>query len=250
MADAAGTVSGGLDFTRSRVARYLQLALLFRNWIGSGRWQPGKRIPNVDDLAREFAVARNTVREALGLLEAEGLVARHRAKGTFVKRSPQAIYAHRLEIDWSSIISAHIGADIEVLESRTLSELPESYADEGKFAPRYQMMRRLHTRDGAPYLIGRFYLDLEVFRKGPPSQFRRQPTLPILHRIAGRRIARAQQAMTIGMADITDAALLQVPMNAPIANVRRLAWDRDGRLLYVGEGIYRGDAIRLEMELR
>ena len=31
-------------------------------------------IPNVEDLAAEFSVARGTIREALGVLEAEGLL--------------------------------------------------------------------------------------------------------------------------------------------------------------------------------
>ena len=238
------------DLTRSRVARYIQLATLFRNWIAAGQWPVGGRIPNVDELAEDFSVARGTIREALGALEAEGLLQRLRAKGTFVRRSPVEGAAHKLEIDWKSIITAHAGAEIEVLESRTLASLPPLYRDEGKPAEKYQMMRRLHRRGGRPYLVGRFYLDHELFRKGPPARFRSQPTLPILHKVAHRRIARARQTLTIGMADVDVASLLQVPLNAPVAYNRRIALDRRGTIIYIGEGIYRGDAIRLEIDLR
>ena len=238
------------DLTRSRVARYIQLATLFRNWIASGRWPVGERIPNVDELADEFSVARGTIREALGALEAEGLLQRFRAKGTFVCRSPAGGTAHRLEIDWKSIITAHAGAEIEVLESRALTTLPTIYRMEGKLAAKYQMMRRVHRRDGRPYLIGRFYLDYDLYRKGPPSRFRSQPTLPILHKIAHSRIAKARQTITIGMADVDVASLLDVPLNAPVAYNCRIAFDRKGTIIYVGEGIYRGDAIRLEIDLR
>jgi hypothetical protein len=51
---------------------------------------------------------------------------------------------------------------------------------------------------------------------------RRRPTLPIPHRIAGDRIARAW----------------------------RVAIDKDGVILYASHGIYRGDAISMEIELR
>ena len=54
------------DFSRSPVSRYIQLATLFRNRIASGEWPVGSRIPNVDELAAAFAVARGTMREALG----------------------------------------------------------------------------------------------------------------------------------------------------------------------------------------
>ena len=64
----------GADFGRSPVARYIQLATLFRNRIAAGEWPVGSRIPNVDALAAEFVVARGTMREALGLLEQEGLL--------------------------------------------------------------------------------------------------------------------------------------------------------------------------------
>lgn len=242
--------TSSLDLARSRVARYLQLATLFRNWIASGQWPVGGRIPNVDELAKEFGVARGTIREALGVLEAEGLLDRFRAKGTFVRSSPAGAAAHQLEIDWGSLISAHEGVDIKVLESRRVRELPAAYAGEGKRAASYQMMRRLHSRDGKPYLLGRFFLDHSLFKKGPPSAFRRNPTLPILQKIAGRRIARARQTLTIGMADVAVAAQLELPLNAPVAHVRRLALDRDGIIIYVGEGIYRGDAVRLEIDLR
>ncbi|MFN3657981.1 MAG: GntR family transcriptional regulator [Pseudolabrys sp.] len=238
------------DFSLSPVARYIQLATLFRNRISSGEWPVGGRIPNVDELAAEFAVARGTMREALGLLEQEGLLERLRAKGTFVRRSAADGHAHKLAIDWQSLISAHEGAKIEVLEQRVVTELPSIDKMKGKPAPTYQMMRRLHLRQGQPYLVGRFYLEYELFKQGPPLQFRRLPTLPILHRIAGARIAKAWQNLTIGTADVEIASLLKMPLNAPVAKVDRIAVDKDGVILYAGHGVYRGDSISMEIELR
>lgn len=238
------------DFDRSPVARYIQLATLFRNRIVSGEWPIGDRIPNVDELAAEFAVARGTMREALGLLEQEGFLERLRAKGTFVRRSPRNIHAHKLEIDWQSLISAHEGAKIAVLEQRVVTELPAAERTKGKPARKYQMMRRLHVRDGRPYLVGRFYLAYELFKQGEPLKFRRMPTLPILHRIAGARIAKARQTLTIGTADVEIAQVLKIPLNAPVALVNRVVVDKDDVILYAGHGVYRGDAITMEIELR
>jgi len=76
------------------------------------------------------------------------------------------------------------------------------------------------------------------------------PTLPILHRIAGTRISKAWQTLTIGAADVEIASLLKIPLNAPVAKVDRIAVDRSGTILYLGHGIYRGDAISMEIELR
>lgn len=247
---AVRTVTGSTDLSRSPVARYIQLATLFRNRIASGVWPVGGRIPNVDELAAEFNVARGTMREALGLLEQEGLLERMRAKGTFVRSAPQDPHAHKLAIDWKSLIIAHEGAKIEVLEQRVVTELPLAVQMKGKTAPKYQMMRRVHVRQGLPYLVARFFLEYELFKQGPPLQFRRLPTLPILHRIAGTRIAKAWQTLTIGTADVEIAGLLKIPLNAPVALVDRVAINHDGVILYAGHGIYRGDAISMEIELR
>ncbi len=239
-----------IDLSRSRVAIYLQLATLFRNWITSKKWPVGLRIPNVDDLASEFAVARGTIREALGVLEDEGLLSRFRAKGTFVRQAPMQVVPHELEVNWAALISAHEGADIQTLFTRTLRDLPVEFRSYGQSSSKYQMMRRLHLRDGAPYLLGTFYLDYELYKLGSPAQFRRKPTLPILHKIAADRIGKARQRMTIGMADVETANFLRIPLNSPVAYVSRIALDRDGRTIYIGEGIYRGDAVQLDIALR
>ena len=74
---------------KSSVARYLQLASLFRRRIESGEWPVDSKIPTVKELADQCGVASMTIRQALDLLEADGLIERFRAKGTFVKKQPQ-----------------------------------------------------------------------------------------------------------------------------------------------------------------
>lgn len=248
--NAINTPKTSIDLSRSRVAVYLQLATLFRNWITSKRWPVGSRIPNVDQLALDFDVARGTIREALGVLEAEGLLDRYRAKGTFVRSAPADLVPHMLEIDWKSLILAHEGVAIETLSTKALNALPDGLSLEGTPAKKYQMMRRIHSRDGHPYLLGTFYLDYDIYRKGSPARFRQQPTLPILHEIAADQIGKARQRMTIGMADVETASLLQVPLNSPVANVSRVAFDKKDKILYIGVGIYRGDAVQLDINLR
>ena len=105
-----------VDLSRSAVARYLQLATLFRRRIEQGTWRRDERIPTVDELAAECGVARATIRQALDQLEQDGLIARYRAKGTFVRATPAA---NRLwcevETDWSGLLRSREGAEIEIL---------------------------------------------------------------------------------------------------------------------------------------
>ncbi|MEG0043563.1 MAG: UTRA domain-containing protein, partial [Massilia sp.] len=46
------------------------------------------------------------------------------------------------------------------------------------------------------------------------------------------------------------AELLQLPLNAPVAHVARTAVDANGCLVFIGQGIYRGDVVRLDIKLK
>lgn len=237
------------DLSRSPVARYIQLATLFRNRIASGEWPVGSRIPNVDELAASFSVARGTMREALGLLEQEGLLERLRAKGTFVRKSPGETRTHRMALDWTSLTALHEGATIELLEQRVLKSVPVLDRSKGRPGSKYRMMRRLHLVEGMPYLVASFYLDEVLFRKHA-SLYRKWPALTTMRRVAGHLMHRTWQTLTVDAADMEVAALLKIPLNAPVARVDLLTVDREGVILYTGSGVFRGDSVCIETELR
>lgn len=63
---------------------YQQLARYFRLQIESGRMAPGDRLPPTRDLARQLGVGRISVVNAYAQLQADGLIAAHPGRGTFV----------------------------------------------------------------------------------------------------------------------------------------------------------------------
>jgi DNA-binding FadR family transcriptional regulator len=60
------------------------IAAALKKRIDAGEWTGNGRMPPERDLADEFGVARNTVRRAVGLLEASGAVVRQVGRGTFL----------------------------------------------------------------------------------------------------------------------------------------------------------------------
>jgi GntR family transcriptional regulator len=69
-------------------ALYLQLADELRSAIRRGEIQPGQRLPAERDLAETYDASRTTVRLALGMLKAEGLIGSGPGRGTFVRQRP------------------------------------------------------------------------------------------------------------------------------------------------------------------
>lgn len=55
--------------------------------VSSGELKPGDRLPSELELSQSMGVGRNTVREAIKILEAYGVVAIRRPEGTFVSDS-------------------------------------------------------------------------------------------------------------------------------------------------------------------
>lgn len=250
MSDTIVQTRKAVDFSRSAVSRYIQLTTLFRRRIESGQWPVGQQIPTVDDLALECGVARATIRQALGVLEGERLIERFRAKGTFVIRRPQEELWCEVGTDWSGLLTATPGAIIEILSDETGAQ-PQSLAHPiGKIAPSYRHLRRRHWRHDAPYLVAQVFIDERLTGRIPAEAYKTKSALRLVHDIPGVDIVDARQTLTIGTADMETAELLKTPINAPVAIVQRSAVDRDGNLIFVGEGIYRGDVVRVDIKLK
>jgi GntR family transcriptional regulator len=67
---------------------YRELAAQLRGGIERGDFPPGATLPKQSDLAEQFGVNIKTVRNAVGVLEAEGLVTPVRRRGTVVRERP------------------------------------------------------------------------------------------------------------------------------------------------------------------
>lgn len=235
-------------FGASPVPRYVQVAGLLRQRIARGVWAPGAQVPTLDALIAEFDVARVTVRQAIELLAREGLVSAKRGRGTFVLRRPVQDRLH-LQSTLADLARSyrHDRPTLTLVDES--AAMPSLIPEDGKLAPGYHFMRRVHSRDGTPYSVISIYLDERVFKKAP-ARFRRETVIPVMLDLPGVKIAHARQTLTISSAEVEDAGYLQVPVASPVALVRRVFSAPDDTVLYLGEVTYRGDFIHLEMDLQ
>lgn len=67
---------------------YRELAATLRDAIQAGTYPAGSTLPKQDEIAGQHGVNVNTVRKAVSVLEAEGLVTPVRRKGTVVRARP------------------------------------------------------------------------------------------------------------------------------------------------------------------
>lgn len=230
-----------------RVPRYLQVASALRRRIREGRWAVGERIATIAALQREFRVARVTVRQAIELLAREGLLRARQGKGTFVTREVANDRWLRLATDWESLI-APIRDNVPHLLRTPHPPPPRLGPDDGAPAPAYAYLRSLQTRGKEPYALASVHVAQSLYRKAP-KRFASHPALAVLARMNGRTIARAHQTLSVGAADVETARHLRLPLNAPTVEAHCVVTDRAGVAIYVGEIVYRGDVVHLDIEL-
>jgi GntR family transcriptional regulator len=73
---------------QSHIPYYYQLADILRKLIERKKDLVGEQaLPSENDLVQRYQVSRATVRQALGLLEREGLVYKTKGKGTFISKN-------------------------------------------------------------------------------------------------------------------------------------------------------------------
>jgi GntR family transcriptional regulator len=234
-------------FSERNGTLYAQIGNVMRQRIRSGRWPAGRQIPTLDALEREFAVARVTLRQALSLLEAEGLIWRRRGLGTFVTERAAAGWfkletsrerlVHSLEGNWSRLIAVSPDEVAAPLEP-----------GDGDPAPSYRHMRRVHGSGDEPYAVVDMHLDHRLYELAP-QRFDSEMIIPVLDSLPQIEIADIRQTFTLGSADGEVAQHLSVPIGSPIGVMRRVVRDGAGTAVYVGIVNYRGDMVRIEISL-
>ncbi|MFD8496358.1 GntR family transcriptional regulator, partial [Amycolatopsis sp. NPDC059657] len=75
---------------RSGVPAFRQVAADLREKITTGVYAPGARLPSERELVDTYDVSRPTIRDAVNILRAEGIVISEHSRGVFV-RPPASI---------------------------------------------------------------------------------------------------------------------------------------------------------------
>jgi len=235
-------------YRRSAMPLYLQVASTLRRRIETGHWAPGARISTIEALAPEFGVARVTIRQALALLQRDGMVRRQQGKGTFVTDNIPDKRWLRLEIGLSTLLDSIVENIPEFLAVKAPPPWPKLHPGDGELDSEYVYLKSVQSRDKQPFGVVSVHLAKRIFDLAP-GRFGASAALPILSELDGVTIGRAHQTMVIGIADTEIAELLHIELNAPTAEANCVVIDDAGIAIYVAQIVYRGDCIKFDIEL-
>ena len=226
---------------------FVQLASVMRRRIVTGEWPQGHRLPSLEQIAEEFGVSRVTVRQAAERLEREGLIWRHRGKGTFVRDHSTVRRNFVVNASWRSFLQSLEGMEPEVLSiSKTAEPLGISVPD-GQVAPAYRSLRRIHRREGTAYSVTEIQIDERIYQKNP-DLMNNSAILPVLDAMPEVEIVRARQEFTIGAADFFAARDLGTLIGTPVGEATNVVVDGRDTIIYLAKIVFRGDLLRLDIQ--
>lgn len=218
-----------LDRT-SAVPLHEQLAGVLRGRIRSRAWAPGLRIPSEHELGQRFGLSRGTVRRAIGLLVAEGLLVQERGRGTFVSEPGiRHTSGRRLLSIAASLREQGKEFVTRVLDERVVPAPPEVARQLG-LAPGEEalFLRRVRTVGGEAVVCQEGWLSMVACPGIEAADFREESAFDAVERCSGRRIADARMRYTARAAGREHAAYLECDPEAPMLVLEQLIGLEDG----------------------
>jgi GntR family transcriptional regulator len=200
------------------------------------------RLPTEEALAEHYGVSVLTMRQALKELEGEGLISRHRRRGTFIEPEARRGRPVRLLGSVDTIVAQQSGEDTTLLghgPAAVPAELAEYFPGIGE-AVSYRRLRRERS-SGEPTNWAENLIHPEIAEQIDPAALERMPMTKVLRDEVGVRISRITDTVAARLADPDTARLLDVPLLSPILHFTGVIYDTDGRVVDVVRIHYRGD---------
>jgi GntR family transcriptional regulator len=200
------------------------------------------RLPTEEQLAAHYGVSVLTMRQALKELEQEGLISRHRRRGTFIEPGARRSAPRRLLGSIDAIVAQQSGERTTVLghgAAKVPGELTEYFPGVAEVVTYKRLRRDVET--GEPTNWAENAVLPELADRIDVADLERWPMTKVLRDAVGVRISRITDTVEARLADPVTAGLLEVPLLSPILHYTGVAYDEDGRVVDVARIRYRGD---------
>ncbi|GHF43641.1 GntR family transcriptional regulator [Kitasatospora xanthocidica] len=239
--------------------KYQRIADALKSAIDTGRYRAGDRLPGENDLMDEYGVARMTARQALGVLQSEGIAEARRGAGVFVRdfRPLRRRGIQRLaQGQWGSgrsIWSADIDKRSLVVDQVSVTErgAPEHVARVLGADPGSPMCVR-HRRfvlDGKPVLLSTSYLPAGLVAgtaitredTGPGGTYARLAEI-------GAKPVHFREEVRSRMPSGEESTRLELSVGTPVILICRTAFADEGQVVELNEMILDAASYVLEYD--
>ncbi len=227
---------------------YRQISKALRNEIGE-HYKPGDCLPTEPQLAERFAVNRHTIRRAVDVLIADGVVQRHQGRGTFVTATPIE-YPIMKGTRFTENLAKTMKPTASTLLRQMVMPARGRVAEKLALEPEVPViwLETLRVVEDFPFCIISHFLPYEGF-EFVIDQFRRGSLHQLLMArgiVPVRRLSLITAQLPLG----DDAKYLQMPANAPVLRVKSVNVDAvSGKPVEYAVTRFRADRVQLNIAI-
>ncbi|MDR0440213.1 MAG: GntR family transcriptional regulator [Candidatus Accumulibacter sp.] len=219
--------------------------------ITTGEWRHDQPIPTEAELTKTYGIAVGTVRKAVDVLVAEGLLKRVQGRGTFVRRPNFNGLLFRFFRYQTGESEGKI-PEGRVL-TRTLETPPQHVVSALGLSAKAKVIRleRLRLIDGHVVLSEEIWLPKNRFAallKVAPNDFD-DLLYPFYESRCGQVVASAREILTVESANAKVAQALDVEPGRPVVVIERLAFGFDRKPLEWRRSYGVADTFRYQIDI-
>lgn len=206
------------------------------------------RLPPESQLAEDHQVSVITVRQALSVLEEEGLISRVRRRGTMI--NPAAARPKDLRVlgTLSSVFNHQFAESPKLLQKSQVAT-PEDLKSIFIDYPELTYMRRLRRVDGVPVNYCINYIVPEVGLQITAEDLDKWPLPRILRDICKLNISKVDYVVRAVAATEVIAKQLKVDASSPLLFFTSTVYDESNHVVEVGQIYYRPESFSFDVSI-
>ncbi|MGH3318850.1 MAG: GntR family transcriptional regulator [Streptosporangiaceae bacterium] len=236
----------------ARAPKYHRVADELRRGIQGGVYSPGDRLPAETELVDRFRASLPTIRQAMGVLRAEGLIESRHGVGTFVKKTRRLQRRSRRRYGRAradqQLLTSHLRHEITFVGRAAAPAHIAELMDVKEGTEVVMRRRTLYDKStDQPEEVGASYLPVEV----AAGTFLEEPEVVpkalflCVEDLADRHYAWARDHWISRLPQAEEADILELAPGAPVIHVMHVARAEDGTVLEVSESVWPADRIML-----
>jgi len=232
---------------KSPIPLHIQTEMLLRNIIGEEEYKNGKTLPNEVDLAKQLAISRTTLRQAINKLVFEGLLVRKKRTGTKVAQAAVSSKSNNWlsfsqEMKLRGILIRNFELHVTwVYPDEALANFFEIKSDR-----KILKMERVRGKPDEPFVYFVSYFHPRVGLTGDEDF--KKPLYEMLENDHSVIATLSKEEISAKAADTFIAAKLKIAVGSPVLFRKRFVFDQGERPIEFNLGYYKADSFVYTVE--
>ncbi len=209
----------------------------------------GGQLPSEPELAEQFGVSRGTVRQALTILEREGVIFRRQGSGTFVHYISRVQTRAEHAYEFSDLLRiAGFDPDIQLISFDYLP-LQEKWAAHLDTEEENQalVIRKLFLANGQPAIYCLDFIPKKLIIGTYDDEELGQPVFDFLKEHCGQATVQNLAEIIPTVADEELAGLLDMEPGQPLLRIDDVGYNEEGKPVIYSRAFYKDKFIRFSL---